>query len=57
MRPLVMPTYLAGFAYFANSVAVKTSQQALLGQITPEEMNKQWADVLTKAKKKDASKQ
>ena len=43
--PLVMPTYLPGFAYFADSVAVKTSQQALLGQITPEAMNKQWADV------------
>ena len=54
--PLVMPTYLPGFAYFADSVAVKTSQQALLGQITPEAMNQQWADVLTKAKKKDMAK-
>ena len=56
VHPLVMPTYLAGFAYFADSVAVKTSQQALLGQITPEAMNAQWADVLTKAKKKDMAK-
>ncbi len=55
--PLVMPTYLPGFAYFADSVAVKTSQQALLGQITPEAMNKQWAEVLTKSKQKEAAKQ
>ena len=54
--PLVMPTNLSGFAYFADSVAVKTAQQALLGQITPEDMNKQWAEVLTKAKKKDMAK-
>ena len=54
--PLVMPTYLPGFAYFADSIAVKTGQQALLGQITPEAMNKQWADALTKAKKKEAGK-
>ncbi len=56
VEPLVMPTYLPGFAYFADSVAVKTSQQALLGQITPEAMNTQWVDVLTKAKKKEMAK-
>lgn len=56
VTPLVMPTYLSGFAYFADSIAVKTSQQALLGQITPEAMNMQWADALTKAKKKDMAK-
>ena len=54
--PLVMPTYLPGFGYFADSVAVKSSQQALLGQITPEAMNKQWAAVLTKDKQKAAAK-
>ena len=54
--PLVMPTYLSGFAYFADSIAVKTSQQALLGQITPEQLNTLWADALTKAKKKDMAK-
>jgi multiple sugar transport system substrate-binding protein len=32
---------------------VKTSQQALLGQISPEDMNKQWAAYLTKAKQKE----
>ena len=33
-------------------MVVKTSQQALLGDITPEEMAKQWADYLTKAQQK-----
>ena len=51
-----MPTYVPGFAYFADSVAVKTSQQALLGQITPEDMNKQWAGILTKDKQKAMAK-
>ena len=50
--PTVMPTYLQGFAYFADSLAVKTSQQALLGQISPEEVTRQWADYLTKQQKK-----
>jgi multiple sugar transport system substrate-binding protein len=52
VHPLVMPTYLPGFAFFADSLAVKTSQQALLGQLSAEDMNKQWADYLTKAKQK-----
>jgi multiple sugar transport system substrate-binding protein len=51
--PTVMPTHLPGFAYFADSLAVKTSQQALLGQISPEDMNKQWAAYLTNAKRKE----
>jgi multiple sugar transport system substrate-binding protein len=50
--PLIMPTYVPGFGYFADSIAVKSGQQALLGQITPEAMNKQWAAVLTKDKQK-----
>ncbi len=50
--PLIMPTYLPGFGYFADSIAVKSGQQALLGQITPEAMNRQWAAVLTKDKQK-----
>jgi len=47
-----MPTDLPGFAYFADSLVVRTSQQALLGQISPEEMNRQWAGYLTKARNK-----
>jgi multiple sugar transport system substrate-binding protein len=53
--PTLMPTHLPGFAYFADSLVVKTGQQALLGQISPEEMNKQWAAYLTKAKSKQMS--
>ena len=41
-----------GFAFFADSLVVKTGQQALLGQVTPEALATQWADALTKAKKK-----
>ena len=50
--PTVMPTYLEEFAFFEDSWSIKTSQQALLGDITPEEMAKQWADYLTKAQQK-----
>ncbi|MFO1151887.1 MAG: sugar ABC transporter substrate-binding protein [Alsobacter sp.] len=50
--PTVMPTYLTEFAFFADSIAVKTTQQALLGQLTPDAMAKQWADYLTKAQQK-----
>jgi len=47
-----MPTYLEEFAYFADSIAVKTTQQALLGQLSPEDLAKQWPDYLTAAQKK-----
>ena len=47
-----MPTYLSEFAFFADSIVVKTSQQILLGQLSPEEATKQWADYLTDAQKK-----
>ncbi len=50
--PTAMPTHLSEFAFFADSLVVKTSQQALLGQITPEAMTKQWADYLTAAQQK-----
>jgi multiple sugar transport system substrate-binding protein len=53
--PTLMPTNLPGFAFFADSLVVKTSQQALLRQITPADMNKQWAAYLTKAKGKQLS--
>jgi multiple sugar transport system substrate-binding protein len=47
-----MPTYLQEFAFFADSLVVKTSQQALLGQLDPKDMAGQWADYLTKSQKK-----
>jgi len=52
VTPTVMPTYLSEFAFFADSIVVKTSQQLLLGQLSPEEVTKQWADYLTDAQKK-----
>ncbi|MDW9803923.1 extracellular solute-binding protein [Sinorhizobium meliloti] len=48
----VMPTYLEEFAFFKDSLAIKTTQEALLGDITPEELANQWADYLTKAQQK-----
>jgi multiple sugar transport system substrate-binding protein len=53
--PTLMPTSLPGFAFFADSLVVKTSQQALLGQISPTVMNQQWAAYLTRAKQKQMS--
>jgi multiple sugar transport system substrate-binding protein len=53
--PTSMPTNLPGFAYFADSLVVRTGQQALLGQISPTDMNTQWAAYLTKAKQKQLS--
>jgi len=50
--PTVMPTYLPEFAFFKDSLVIKTSQQALLGEITPEELGQQWADYLTKSQQK-----
>ena len=45
--PTIMPTYLEQFGYFADSIALETSQQALLGEITAQEMADQWAAFLT----------
>lgn len=53
--PTPMPTSLPGFAFFADSLVVRTGQQALLGQISTEQMATQWAAYLTKAKQKQAS--
>lgn len=50
--PTKMPTYLEEFAYFKDSLVIKTSQEALLGDITPKDLAKQWADYLTKAQQK-----
>jgi multiple sugar transport system substrate-binding protein len=55
--PTVMPTYLEEFAYFKDALVITTSQQALLGEITPEELANQWADYLTKAQQKHLAKQ
>ncbi|MDY6962469.1 MAG: sugar ABC transporter substrate-binding protein, partial [Pseudomonadota bacterium] len=54
--PTVMPTYLEEFAFFKDSLAISTSQEALLGDLTVEELANQWADYLTKAQKKHLAK-
>ena len=46
-EPLIMPTYLEQFGYFADAIALETSQQALLGDITAQEMADIWAEFLT----------
>ena len=50
--PTTMPTYLEEFAFFKDSLVIKTSQEALLGDISPEDLAKQWADYMTKAQQK-----
>ena len=50
--PTMMPTDLEEFAFFKDSLVIKTSQQALLGDITPQELGQQWAEYLTAAKQK-----
>ncbi|MBS1168614.1 MAG: putative sugar transporter, substrate-binding protein [Proteobacteria bacterium] len=52
VTPTVMPTHLEEFAFFKDSLVIKTSQQALLGEITPDDLAKQWADYLTAAQQK-----
>jgi multiple sugar transport system substrate-binding protein len=45
--PLSMPSYLEGFGFFADQLSIETSQQALLGEITAQEMADEWAEYLT----------
>jgi multiple sugar transport system substrate-binding protein len=54
--PTVMPTDLEEFAFFKDSLVIKSSQEALLGQTTPEELAKGWADYMTAAKQKQMAK-
>jgi len=45
--PTIMPTYLEKFGFFADSLALESSQEALLGQRSAEDIAKEWADFLT----------
>ena len=54
--PTAMPTYLEEFAFFKDSLVIKTSQEALLGDITGDQLADQWADYLTKAQQKHLAK-
>lgn len=51
-----MPTYLEEFAFFKDSLVIKTSQEALLGDISAADLANQWADYLTKAQQKHLAK-
>ena len=55
--PLTMPSSLEGFGSFADQLSIETAQQALLGEITAQEMADQWAEYLTAeyAKYQDAN--
>lgn len=55
--PTVMPTHLEEFAFFKDSLVIRTSQEALLGDITPEELANTWAEYLTKAQQNFLAKQ
>ncbi len=46
-RPLIVPSYLEGYGYFADQLSIETAQQALLGEITAQELADQWAEYLT----------
>lgn len=50
--PTITPAYLPEYSLFAGSTAVKLAQQALLGEITAQDLGNQWADILTKAQQK-----
>jgi len=45
--PTIMPTYLEQFGYFADSIALDSSQEALLGQRTAQSLADEWANFLT----------
>lgn len=45
--PTTMPTYLKQWGYFASTVLLETSQEALLGQRTAQEVADEWAELLT----------
>ncbi|MEM8648548.1 MAG: sugar ABC transporter substrate-binding protein, partial [Pseudomonadota bacterium] len=55
--PTVMPTYLEQFGYFADAVALESSQEALLGQRSAQDIADEWADFLTKEYESWQSKQ
>ena len=46
-EPTIMPTYLEKFGLFADSIALESSQEALLGQRSAEDIASEWADFLT----------
>ncbi len=46
-EPTVMPTYLEQWGYFGSTVLLETSQEALLGQRSAQDVADEWAELLT----------
>lgn len=47
--PTIMPTYLEEWGYFTSTVLLESSQEALLGQRTAQDVADEWAELLTEA--------
>lgn len=45
--PTTMPTYLEQWGYFGSTILLETSQEALLGQRTAQDVADEWAALLT----------
>ncbi len=50
--PLRAPFELEGYGFFADQLSIETGQQALLGEITAQELGDQWAEYLTEERAK-----
>ena len=46
-EPTTMPTYLEQWGYFASTVLLESSQEALLGQRSAQDVADEWAELLT----------
>jgi multiple sugar transport system substrate-binding protein len=47
--PTIMPTYLEEWGYFTSTVLLESSQEALLGQRSAQDVADEWAELLTEA--------
>ncbi len=45
-EPIILPTYLEQYGYFVSTLALETSQQALLGEVSAQELADNWAEFL-----------
>lgn len=50
--PTPVPAHLEEYGYWADSIAIQTGQEALLGQRTAQDVADEWADYMTKAQQK-----
>ncbi|MEQ8658269.1 MAG: sugar ABC transporter substrate-binding protein [Hyphomicrobiales bacterium] len=47
--PTVMPTFLEEWGFFASTIVLETSQEALLGQRSAQDLADEWAEFLNEA--------